>query len=75
MSQKGRGKRLNESQRIEIIEKLSKPNPSSKRAIARTYEVSETAIRKIWNNRDDIVARSSHMSSSGIEHLKQSFLS
>ena len=65
MSQKGRGKRLNECQRLEIIEKLSKPNPPSRRAIARTYEVSDTAIRKIWNNRGDIVARSSRMSSSG----------
>ena len=65
MSQKGRGKRLNECQRLEIIEKLSKPNPPAKRVIARTYGISDTAIRKIWNNRDDIVARSSHMSSSG----------
>ena len=65
MSQKGRGKRLNEGQRLEIIEKLSKLNPLAKRVIARTCGVSDTAIRKIWNNRDDVVARSIHMSSSG----------
>ena len=56
MSQKGKGERLNECQRLEIIEKLSKPNPPAKRVIARTYGISDTAIRKIWNNRDDIVA-------------------
>ena len=41
-------KRLNESQRIEIISKLSGSNPPSKRSIAKLYEVSEGAIRKIW---------------------------
>ena len=55
MSQKGRGKRLNEGQRLEMIEKLSKPDLPTKRAIARTYGISDTAIRKIWNNRDDIL--------------------
>ena len=60
---KVRGKRLSESQRFDIMEKLNKPNPPSKRAIARTYNVSNTTIRKIWNNRDSVVSRTSHMSS------------
>ena len=55
-------KRLNESQRLEVISKLNQPNPPSKRSIARQYEVSETAIRKIWLNRENIRKRSALMS-------------
>lgn len=58
MSKKPNGKRLNESQRCEIISKLSKTTAFSKRAIAREYEVSEGAIRKIWLNREAIQERS-----------------
>ncbi len=58
MSKKLTGKRLNESQRCEIISKLSKTNPPSKRALAREYDVSEGAIRKVWEKRDSILERS-----------------
>ena len=47
-------KRLSDSQRLEIIAKLQKPNPPSKRAIARAYCVSESAIRKLWGHKDSI---------------------
>jgi hypothetical protein len=57
MSKKLIGKRLNESQRYEIISKLSKTNPPSKRALAREYDVSEGAIRKVWEKRDSILER------------------
>ena len=47
-------KRLNESERLEIISLLRQPNPASKRSIARQYEVSEAAIRKVWLNREKV---------------------
>ena len=58
MSKKPNGKRLNESQRCEIISKLSKTNPPGKRALAREYDVSEGAIRKVWEIRESILERS-----------------
>jgi len=58
MSKKLTGKRLNESQRYEIISKLSKTNPPSKHALAREYDVSESVIRKVWEKRDSILERS-----------------
>ena len=33
---------------------LRQPNPASKRSIARQYEVSEAAIRKVWLNREKV---------------------
>jgi len=62
MSKKSNGKRLNESQRCEIIAKLSKTNAASKRAIAREYDVSEGAIRKVWDKREQILERYALMS-------------
>jgi DNA-binding transcriptional regulator YiaG len=56
MSKNSNGKRLNESQRCEIISKLSKTSSLSKRALAREYGVSEGAIRKVWENREAILA-------------------
>jgi len=57
MSKKLTSKRLNESQRCEIISKLSKTNLPSKRALAREYDVSEGVIRKVWEKRDSILER------------------
>ncbi len=62
MSKKPNGKRLNESQRCEIIVKLSKTDAPNKRAIAREYDVSEGAIRKVWDKREQILERSALMS-------------
>jgi len=62
MSKKLTGKCLNESQRCEIISKLSKTNPPSKRALAREYDVSEGAIRKVWEKRDSILEQSALLS-------------
>lgn len=59
---KGSSKRLSEQQRLEIISKLRKPNPPSKRSVAREYNVNEKAVRRIWDNRADIEQRSSLMS-------------
>ena len=58
----GKVKRLNESQRVEVLFKLSQPNATSKRCLARLYEVSEAAIRKVWSKRDDIRERAALMS-------------
>jgi hypothetical protein len=62
MSKKPNEKRLNESQRCEIIAKLSKTDATSKRAIACEYDVSEGAIRKVWDKREQILERSALMS-------------
>jgi CENP-B N-terminal DNA-binding domain len=50
-SKRGSGKRLSDSQRLEIITKLEGPNPPSKRAIAREYGIVESSVRKLWNQR------------------------
>jgi transposase len=62
MSKKLTGKRLNESQRCKVISKLSKTNLPSKRALTREYDVSEGAIRKVWEKRDSILERSALLS-------------
>ena len=62
MSRKGQGKRLSESQRSDIIAKLSRSNPPSKRSVAREFDVTEGAIRKIWENREEIQNRCASMS-------------
>jgi hypothetical protein len=67
MSKKPNGKRLNESQRCEIIAKLSKTNAPSKRAIAREYDVTEGAIRKVWDKREQILERFAIMSNEAKE--------
>jgi len=58
----GKAKRLNESQRLEVISKLSQTNPPSKRSIARQYKVSDATIRKVWAKREVIHKRSDLMS-------------
>jgi hypothetical protein len=55
MSKKLNGKRLNESQRCKIIVKLSKMDVPSKKAIAREYDVSEGAIKKVWDKWEQIL--------------------
>ena len=52
---RGAGKRLNDSQRLEIISKLQRPNPPSKRAIAREYDIVESSVRKLWDQRESII--------------------
>jgi hypothetical protein len=58
MSKKPNGKRLNEHQHCKIISKLSKTNAPNKRALAQEYRVNEGAIRKVWDNREAILERS-----------------
>ena len=60
-----KGKRLSESERLEVIAKLSVPSAPSKRSLAREYGVSEDAIRKIMKNKEGIQKRSSLMSEEG----------
>jgi len=50
----GKAKHLNESQRLEVISKLSQTNPPSKRSIARQYKVSDATItiRNVWTKRE-----------------------
>ncbi len=59
---KPNGKHLNEHQHCEIILKLSKTNASSKRALAREYNISESAIQKVWDNWEAILERSALLS-------------
>jgi hypothetical protein len=42
--------------------KLSKTDVPNKRVIAREYDVSEGAIRKVWDKREQILDRSALMS-------------
>ena len=58
----GKVKRLNESERLEVISKLNQPNPPSKQSITRQYGVNEATIRKVWSKREDIRKRSALMS-------------
>ena len=48
---------LTAPQRCEIIAKLSKLNTRSKRALGLEYEVSEGAIRKVWDNQENMLQR------------------
>jgi hypothetical protein len=72
MSKKPNGKCLNESQRCEIVAKLSKTDAPNKRAITREYDVSEGAIRKVWDKREQILERSALMSDEAKEKTFQS---
>jgi len=67
MSKKPNRKRLNESQRCEVIAKLNKTDAASKRAIAHEYDVSEGAIRKVWDKWEQILERSALMSNEAKE--------
>jgi hypothetical protein len=62
MSKKPNKKRLNESQKCEIIAKLSKTDAPSKKAIACEYDVNEGVIRKVWDKQEQILERSALMS-------------
>ena len=55
-------KRLNESERLEVISKLNQPNPPSKRSITGQYLVSKATITKDWLKREDIRKRSAVIS-------------
>jgi len=58
----GKAKRLNESQRLEVISKLSQTISPTKRSIARQYKFSEATIRNVWAKREVIHKRSDLMS-------------
>ena len=47
--------RSTNAQWCEIITKLSKPNVSSRWALGQEYEVNEGAIRKVWDNWENIL--------------------
>ena len=49
--------RLTKVQRCETIAKLSKLNVPSKQALGPEYEFSESAIWKVWDNRENIMQR------------------
>ena len=55
-------KRLTELERLEIINQLERKNPPRKRYLRRSFNVSEGATRKIWQNRDEIKRRSADIS-------------
>ena len=49
-------------EKLEIINELDKKNPHSKRYLGRTYNMTEGAIRKIWQNKEEIKKRCAEMS-------------
>jgi len=57
--------------KLEIIEELSKPKPSSKRSLARRYNVTEGSIRYIWSKRKIIKDSSSQMSDTMINNFSR----
>ena len=57
----GKVKRLNESERLEVISELNQSNPSSKRQYGVSVATMAT-IRKVWSKREDIRKRSALMS-------------
>ena len=61
---RGRGKRLNENKRLEIIRKLQRRDAPSKRAIAREYNVAESSIRNLWKKRESVINRSENLTPS-----------
>ena len=54
---KGKGNRLNDEERLEVINMLENPNCSSIRSIARDLGVGEKTIRNIKSNMAAIKAR------------------
>jgi hypothetical protein len=54
--------------------KLSKMDAASKRAIALEYDVSEGAIRKVWDKRKKILERSALMSDEAKKKTFRSFI-
>ena len=59
MSMQAKRKCLTISQKLNIIQELESDSPPSKRKLAREKNVSEGTIRKIWNNRDILIEKSS----------------
>ncbi|KAL4110424.1 hypothetical protein PRIC1_002115 [Phytophthora ramorum] len=53
---KGAGKRLNDKQRVEIIQ-IAENSKISKRQLAERFGVSEAAIRKLLLQKDDVLKR------------------
>jgi hypothetical protein len=74
MSKKPNEKHLNESQRCEIIVKLSKTDAPSKKAIAREYDFSEGAIRKVWDKQEQTLERFALMFDEAKEKTFRSFV-
>ncbi len=61
MSGHGKGKRLYDAQRAEIIHKLQKPNPQPKQSIAKEYGLlSENTACQIMKNADVILEHVHH---------------
>mmetsp|Transcript_22281 Transcript_22281/g.32563 ORF Transcript_22281/g.32563 Transcript_22281/m.32563 type:complete len:148 (-) Transcript_22281:422-865(-) len=59
---KGRGRRLTDEQRLQIIQKLESRNAPSMRSIAREYGVNEKSIRYLKKDKDAIKERISQTS-------------
>ena len=57
-----KNKRLKIFEKIDIIAELSKLKPPSKCSLARKFGVTEAAIRKVQNLRDEIKNRSTDLS-------------
>ena len=57
--------------KLEIIEELSKPKPSSKRSLARRYNVTEGSIRYIWSKRKIIKDSAFQMSYTMINSISR----
>ncbi len=54
--------------------KLSKTNALSKRALAQEYNVSEVAIRKVWDNQEAMLERFALLSEEAKERTFRAFV-
>ena len=54
---RGAGPRLNDEQRLQILEIVEQPSPPSLRNIGRNFGVSESAIRSLIKKKDEIRMR------------------
>ena len=70
VSKRGAGKRLSDSERLEIIKRLRPSKAPSKRELAREYGVSEKAVRKTSIQVDKIIEQSAI---SSISHRGKTF--
>jgi len=56
---RGKGARLNDEQRVKILNEMTTTGARSNRAIARAHGIDESAVRQLWKKRDKIIARTS----------------
>ena len=68
---KGKGPRLNDRQRMEIIALFDKPKPPLMQSIAQEYGVDEKTIRNLRSNKDIVRERPQNVNQATQETAKR----